>query len=77
LAVGDEVGLTEDLYCNLIGRYVSTIEVLSKRSVLKDQHIARLETQLALLEAAQGKDLNPGDVVYLADGDEPPEDVKK
>lgn len=52
MAVGDEVNLNEDLYHQLIGRYVATIEVLVRRNNLKDQKIAILETQQAKFEAA-------------------------
>lgn len=51
MAVGDEHGLTEDLYHQLIGRYVATIEVLSKRIVAKDQYIARLETEASMYDS--------------------------
>jgi hypothetical protein len=71
MAVGDEFGLSEDLYQKLIGRYVSAVEVLTQRITAKDQHIAKLETQQALTEA---KSVEPaeGDVMYVAPGDEPP-----
>lgn len=52
MAVGDEIGVTEDLYKNLIGGYVSAIEVLSKRIFAKDQHIATLEATLKSLTEA-------------------------
>lgn len=74
MAVGDEYGLTEDLYQQLIGRYVATIEVLSRRIVAKDQHIAKIETENAKLEnmayARLADELNEGDVYY---GDNPPQ----
>jgi len=44
MAIGDEINVTEALYQELIGRYVSTIEVLTRRSNLKDQRIAILES---------------------------------
>lgn len=50
MTVGDEFGLSEDLYSALIGRYVATIEVLSKRIFAKDQHIGKLEAKIAELE---------------------------
>lgn len=65
MAVGDENNLNEELYHQLIGRYVSTIEVLTKRIFAKDQHIAKLETQMAHMEM---HDPQEGDVKY-----EPPE----
>jgi hypothetical protein len=78
MAVGDEIGLSEDLYQKLCGRYVSAIEVLTLRAVAKDQHIAKLETQLAQLEAAQATDEpKEGDVIYLAPGEEPPAPAPK
>lgn len=55
MGVGDEFGLTEDLYHQLIGRYVATIEVLTKRIIAKDQHIARIETENAMLGAENFK----------------------
>lgn len=65
MAAGDEIGLTESLYHELIGRYVSTIEVIVKRGNLKDQKIAILETQLAQLEAAAAKgEPKEGDIAY-------------
>lgn len=80
MAIGDEHGLTEDLYQALIGRYVSTIEVLGKRIFAKDQHIAKLETENAHLESQVAKflgepplGLKEGDVYY---GDNPPEAPK-
>lgn len=54
MAVGDEFGLTEDLYQQIIGRSVAAIEVLSKRIVAKDQHIARIETENANLASRIG-----------------------
>jgi hypothetical protein len=78
MAIGDEIGLSEDLYQTLIGRYVAAIEVVTKRSALKDQHIAKLETQLAQLEAAQAKEgPQEGDVIYLGEGEEPPATAPK
>jgi len=62
MAIGDEFGLSEDLYHQLIGRYVSTIEVLVRRSNLKDQRIAILESQLA--DKAQVPEPKEGDIVY-------------
>lgn len=44
--IGDEVGLTEDLYVNMIGRYAAAVEVLTKRIALKDQELARLEGEI-------------------------------
>lgn len=80
MAVGDEIGLTEPLYQELIGRYVATIEVLTKRLVAKDQRIAVLETQevnlvgkiteLERMRGAQVPEPKEGDVYY---GDNPPE----
>lgn len=84
MAVGDEIGLTEDLYQELIGRYVATIEVISKRIVLKDQRIAKLETeasqydariaelekQLAEPKTKNGKKPKDGDVHF---GEQPPQ----
>lgn len=71
MAVGDEVGLSEELYQSLIGRYVAAIEVLTKRLVLKDQHISRIETENAQLGAklAQAANDTPdepkeGDIKY-------------
>lgn len=76
MAIGDEHGLTEELYHQLIGRYVSTIEVLSKRIFAKDQHIARIETENAQLGAKlaklEGDSPKDGDVRFVADGEEPP-----
>lgn len=76
MSIGDEHGLTEELYHQLIGRYVATIEVLSKRIFAKDQHIARVETEnaqlgakLAALEQDSPKD---EDVKFITDGEEPP-----
>ncbi len=57
--VGDEVGFSEELYHQLIGRYVATIEVLTKRLVLKDQHISKLESDLQ----------NPSETPKLQEGD--------
>lgn len=51
MAAGDEFGLSEDLYNVMIGRYVSTIEVLVRRGNLKDQKIAELEAKLAEVTA--------------------------
>lgn len=45
--VGDDVSITEDLYVSIIGRYATTVEVLSKRIALKDQELTRLEGLLA------------------------------
>jgi hypothetical protein len=45
MSVGDEFGLTEDLYHRLIGRYVAAIEVLTQRLAAKDQHIAKIEAE--------------------------------
>lgn len=77
MAVGDEYGLTEDLYQQLIGRYVATIEVLGKRVFAKDQYIAKLETENAHLGAQVAKflaepplEFKEEDVYY---GDNPPE----
>ena len=76
MAIGDEHGLTEELYHQLIGRYVATIEVLSKRVFAKDQHIVKIETEnaqlgakLAALENDPPKD---EDVRFVAEGEEPP-----
>ena len=82
MAAGDEYGLTEDLYQQLIGRYVSTIEVLSKRIFAKDQHIAKIETRNAELEATVlkletaevSKNAEEGDFLVM---DEKPILVKK
>jgi hypothetical protein len=54
MSAGDEVGLTEDLYITMIGRYAAAVEVLTKRIVLKDQYISQLENELALTKEAQG-----------------------
>lgn len=63
MAVGDEFGLTEDLYQQLIGQYVTTIAVLSKRIVAKDQKIAVLEAQLSQhIENQHGP--KEGDIAY-------------
>lgn len=73
MAAGDEHGLTEDLYQQLIGRYVSTIEVLSKRIFAKDQYIAKLETENSQLETQLlNKTLasHDGEVYY---GEAPPD----
>jgi hypothetical protein len=48
MSAGDEVGLTEDLYISMIGRYAAAVEVLTKRMVIKDQRISQLENELAL-----------------------------
>lgn len=64
MAAGDEYGLTEDLYRQLIGSYVVTIEVLSKRIFAKDQYIAQLEAQLA-----QNK---PEEILYVEKGSDVP-----
>lgn len=72
MGVGDEIGLTEPLYQELIGRYVATIEVLTKRLVAKDQKIAMLETENSKLETQlldKTQTLHPGEVVYLTDGE--------
>lgn len=79
MGAGDEIGLTEPLYQELIGRYVATIEVVTKRLIVKDQRIAVLETQNAILEAkvaelegmrgAVASEIKEGDVYY---GEEPP-----
>jgi hypothetical protein len=53
MAAGDEVGLTEDLYIGMIGRYAAAVEVLTKRIALKDQHIAILEQTLMAANAAK------------------------
>jgi hypothetical protein len=45
MSAGDEVGLTEDLYITMIGRYAAAVEVLTKRIVLKDQYINQLENE--------------------------------
>lgn len=47
MGVGDEANFTEELYHQIIGRLVATIEVFSKRIVAKDQYIAKLEARLA------------------------------
>jgi hypothetical protein len=44
--IGDEISLTEDLYHQLLGRYITTIEVLVKRIAVKDQKIVELEREL-------------------------------
>jgi hypothetical protein len=44
--VGDDVGLTEDLYVSMIGRYAAAVEVLTKRIGLKDQELVRLEAEI-------------------------------
>lgn len=78
MSVGDEFGLTEDLYHKLIGRYVAAIEVLSQRLVAKDQHIAKLETQQVQSEMAQGVDRpKDGDVMYLDPDETPPSPTPK
>jgi len=67
MAIGDEFGLSEDLYHQLIGRYVSTIEVLVRRSNLKDQRIAILEAEAKkVLDNALANTPEPkeGDIVY-------------
>lgn len=45
MSAGDEVGLTEDLYITMIGRYAAAVEVLTKRIALKDQYINQLENE--------------------------------
>ena len=77
MAKGDEFGLTEDLYHQLIGRYVATIEVLSKRIFAKDQHIAILETQMAQLEAEATSEPKEGDIRYGEEGPEAPQSQGK
>jgi hypothetical protein len=62
MAAGDEVGLTEDLYIGMIGRYAAAVEVLTNRIALKDQHIAILEQQLA---AYKPTDEAPPEVVAV------------
>jgi hypothetical protein len=44
--VGDDVGLSEELYVGMIGRYAAAVEVLTKRIQLKDQELVRLETEI-------------------------------
>jgi hypothetical protein len=44
--VGDEIGLTEELYTGMIGRYAAAVEVLTKRITLKDQELVRLEAEI-------------------------------
>lgn len=79
MAAGDEFGLSEDLYQQLIGRYVASIEVLSKRIFAKDRHIAELETENAHLEAQVAKflsepplELNKQEDIEVYYGDTPP-----
>lgn len=67
MSIGDEVGLSEDLYQALIGRYVAAIEVLTRRSILKDQHIAKLETEAARHVEEQASEPKEGEVVYMTD----------
>ncbi len=49
--IGDEVGITEDLYNIMIGRHAVAVEVLSKRIAIKDQRIAELEAFQAEITA--------------------------
>jgi hypothetical protein len=44
--VGDDVGLTEELYVSMIGRYAAAVEVLTKRIQLKDQELVRLDAEI-------------------------------
>ncbi len=55
MAVGDELGFSEDIYHVLIGRYVAAVEVLGKRIIMKDQHIAKLESEQAKSNVEQVK----------------------
>lgn len=44
---GNEIELSEQLYLELIGRYVSAIEVLNRRIEVKDNRIQELEALVA------------------------------
>lgn len=69
MSVGDEHGLSEELYHQLIGRYVATIEVLTKRLFAKDQHIVKIETENAQLGAqlAAKEEPKEGEVMYVTE----------
>lgn len=43
----NEIELSEQLYLELIGRYVSAIEVLNRRIEMKDNRIKELEALVA------------------------------
>lgn len=45
MTAGSEIELTEEIYQQLIGRYVATIEVLNRRIAIKDKYIADLEAK--------------------------------
>lgn len=76
MAIGDEHGLTEDLYQKMIGRYVATIEVLSQRIFAKDQYIAKIESENAELEAQVSKFLAEPPLEYKG-GEKSSEKAKK
>lgn len=48
--IGDEVGLTEELYQKMIGQYATAVEVLTRRVQVKDQRIMELETIVKTFE---------------------------